>query len=93
MDEQEKQGSPTLADRLLEEVWHSGRQVSVYLVSGFQLKGEVIEFDADTVLFKHKEGGQLIMRSAIATMYPLSDAKHDASEWWRGYVSSSDEPS
>ena len=86
-----KQDSLTLADRLLEEVRRDRRPVSVYLVSGFQLKGEVVEFDADTVLFKHKEGAQLIMRSAIATMYPLRDSKHDTSEWWQGYLSTSDE--
>ena len=86
-----KQNSLTLADRLLEEVRRNRQPVSVYLVSGFQLKGEVLEFDADTVLLKHKDGAQLIMRSAIATMYPLGDAKHDASEWWRDYLSTPDD--
>ena len=85
-----KQNSLTLADRLLEEVRRNHQPVSVYLVSGFQLKGEVLEFDADTVLLKHKDGAQLIMRSAIATMYPLGDAKHDSSDWWRDYLSTPD---
>lgn len=56
----------------------------MYLVNGFQLKGEVIEYDAEAVLFKHKEVHQLINRSAITTMYPVSASKGPPAEWWKG---------
>ena len=79
--------SASLADRLLEEARSNRRSVSLYLVSGFQLKGEVVEFDKSTVLFKHKDTYQLVMRSAIATMYPVPGPKADTDAWWRGYVS------
>ena len=78
--------SASLADRLLEEARKSRWPVSVYLVSGFQLKGEVVEFDEATMLFKHKDVYQLVMRSAIATMYPVHGPKADTDAWWRGYL-------
>ena len=86
MSETRNEESRSLADRFLGDARDDRRQVSIYLVSGFQLKAEVIEFDKDTVLFKQKNVYQLVTRSAIATMYPLPNAKGDANEWWRGYV-------
>ncbi len=74
----------TLTERFLKDAYQHRWAVSVYLVSGFQLKGEVIEYDAETVLLKHKEVHQLINRSAIATMYPVSASKGPPAEWWKG---------
>ena len=82
---QEREDRPeTLTERFLEDAHQHRWAVSVYLVNGFQLKGEVIEYDAESVLFKHKEVHQLINRSAIATMYPVSASKGPAAEWWKG---------
>ena len=81
-----RNGEPaSLADRLLRQACDTHRPMSVYLTSGFQLKGQVIEFDSDTLLFKQKETYQLVMRPAVATMYPLP-SKEDGEEWWRAYV-------
>ena len=77
----------SLADRLLKDARDHHLLVSLYLVSGFQLKGEVMEFDKDTLLFKHKDVYHLVMRPAIATMYPVPAAKGDGDEWWRSYAS------
>jgi RNA chaperone Hfq len=77
----------TLASRLLQEARDSHWTMSVYLVSGFQLKGEVVEFDEEAILFNHKSVHQLVMRSGIASMYPLSSSNRDANEWWRSDVS------
>ena len=83
-----KQGeSASLADRLLEDARDHHQLMSVYLLSGFQLKGEVMEFDKDSLLFKHKDVYQLVMRPAIATMYPVPATKAGGGEWWRGYTS------
>ena len=76
----------TLADRLLKDMHHTARAVSVYLVNGFQMKGEVVEFDGESILLKLKDAHQLVMRSAVATMYPLPVSKGAADEWWRSYV-------
>ena len=87
MADSAKDERATLADRLLKDMRDARRPVSIYLVSGFQLKGEVVEFDQQTILFKLKDAHQLVMRSAVASMYPLKDAKLAADEWWRGYKS------
>ena len=75
----------TLANRFLTDVCETHEQVSMYLVSGFQLKGEVTAFDDDTILFKRKNMHQIVMRSAVAVMYPLSKSKDEPGEWWRNY--------
>ena len=85
MSERPAKGSKTLADRFLQDSRDTHRPVSVYLVSGFQLKGEVVEFDDETILFKHKDVHQLIMRLAVAGMYPVSNSRQDVDEWWRSY--------
>ena len=72
-----------LADRLLTELRDTQQDASLYLVNGFQMKGEVVEFDDESVLFKHKDVHQLVMRSAVASMYPLSRTSQGEDEWWR----------
>ena len=74
-----------LVDRFLSNMQDAGKQASLYLVSGFQMKGEVVEFDDEAVLFKHKGVHQLVMRTAVASMYPLVKSRHSEEEWWRAY--------
>ena len=78
---------PTLVDRFLVDMRDSHTTISVYLVGGFQLKGEVVQVDSDSILFNHRGVHQLVMRSAVATMYPVKERSQDGSEWWGGYVS------
>ena len=84
MSERTIKEATTLANRFLTDACETHEPVSMYLVSGFQLKGEVTAFDDDTILFKRKNMHQLVMRSAVAVMYPLSRSKN-AGEWWRNY--------
>ncbi len=72
-----------LADGLLARLRDSGQAASLYLVNGFQMKGEVVEFDDESVLFRHKGVHQLVMRSAVASMYPISRSSQGEDEWWR----------
>ena len=78
--------SATLDDRFLEDVRNTRRTISVYLANGFQLKGTVVEFDRTALLFRHKEVHQLVMRSAVASMYPTPKPSDDAEGWWRAYA-------
>ena len=81
------------ADRFFEDARDSHEHVSVYLVNGFQLKGEVVSFDEEMILFKRMRTGracghvghQLVQRSAVAVMYPLLKSTSQAEEWWRDY--------
>ena len=74
-----------LVDRFLAEARDGGLPSSLYLVNGFQMKGEVVEFDDESVLFKHKGVHQLVMRAAVASMYPLAKSRQSQDEWWRAY--------
>ena len=87
------------ADRFFEDARDGHKRVSVYLVNGFQLKGEVVSFDEETILFKRIPAGrasghvghQLVRRSAVAVMYPLLKSKSQAEEWWRDYGAGTDD--
>ena len=72
-----------LADTLLAQLRDSRQAASLYLVNGFQMKGEVVEFDEESVLFRHKGIHQLVMRSAVASMYPISKSSQGDDGWWR----------
>ena len=72
-----------LGDSLLARLRDSRQSTSLYLVNGFQMKGEVVEFDDESVLFRHKGVHQLVMRSAVASMYPISKSSQGEDEWWR----------
>lgn len=86
MSEIRDEGSPSITDRFLKDARDTHQTVSLYLASGFQLKGEIIDFDKDTLLFKHKNVYQLVMRAAVATMYPAPNPKGGVDEWWRSYA-------
>ncbi len=86
MSDTQANGSGTIADRFLKDARDNHRTVSLYLTSGFQLKGEIVDFDMEAILFKHKSVHQLIMRSAVATMFPVSGSKQSADGWWREYA-------
>ena len=89
MPSPDEDASGTLADRFLEHAQEARTPVSIYLMSGFQLKGQVVGYDEATILFSHKGAHQLLMRSAVASMYPVLDDRQDASEWWRAHLSAS----
>ena len=75
-----------LVDRLLLDMREAQHTMSVYLVNGFQLKGTVLNFDHEAILFKLKDAHQLVMRSAVASMYPVSSSNGSHKDWWRSYV-------
>lgn len=52
MSERRLNDTAPFTDRFLEDARDTHQRVSVYLVNGFQLKGEVVTFDEDTILFK-----------------------------------------
>lgn len=86
MSDTRNRQSATLADRFLKDARETRRTVSLYLTSGFQLKGEIAEFDQEAILFNHKDVYQLVMRSAVTSMFPVPDHKQDRDEWWQSYA-------
>ena len=92
MAEKQKGRTKTLAERFLSDAREARRPVSVYLLSGFQLKGEVVEYDEAAILFKHRGVHQLVMRPAVANMYPLGGSNGQVDEWWSEYVPATSVP-
>lgn len=80
MSDTRNEQSTTLAEWFLKEARATHRPVSLYLVNGFQLKGEIVQFDQETILFHHKKVHQLIMRSAVASMFSVPDPKQHKNE-------------
>ena len=92
MADSQKGHTETLAERFLSDAQEAHRPVSVYLLSGFQLKGEVVKYDDGAILFKHRGVHQMVMRHAVANMYPLGGSKGQADEWWSEYVPATSVP-
>ena len=86
-----KTAKSSLVDQLLEELKDNRRMASVYLVNGFQLKGEIVEFDSEAILVKVRESHQLVMRSAVASMYPAHVGKEAAEDWWAALANGAEE--
>jgi RNA chaperone Hfq len=76
----------TIADRYLEEARDSQQQANLFLVNGFQLKVEIMEFDQETILVNHKGIHELVMRSAVAGMYPIETSQNSGNNWWQAYL-------
>ena len=76
----------TIADRYLQEARDTRHQASVFLVNGFQLKGEILEFDEETILVNHRGVHELVMRSAVAGMYPVQSSTDSGNGWWQAYL-------
>jgi host factor-I protein len=62
--------SINIQDNFLNQLRKDGIFVTVFLVSGFQLKGKVKAFDNFTVLLDSEGKQQLIFKHAISTFTP-----------------------
>ena len=72
-----------LQEIFLNQVRKARTQVTVFLVNGFQLKGQVTGFDSFTVILESEGKQQLIYKHAISTIVPtqavdFSAAQNDA---------------
>ena len=68
--------SMNLQDVFLNQVRKDHIPVSVYLVSGFQLRGNIKGFDNFTVIIESEGKQQLIYKHAISTISPLKPVKY-----------------
>lgn len=60
-----------LQDSFLNQVRKENLPVTIYLVNGFQLKGNVKGFDNFTVILDFDGKQQLVYKHAISTISPL----------------------
>ncbi len=63
--------SVNLQDVFLNQVRKESISITIFLVNGFQLKGQVKGFDNYTIVLDSEGKQQLIYKHAISTIIPL----------------------
>lgn len=61
----------TTQTEFLDQLRRSRRQISVFVLNGFQMHGRIVEFDDNMILLEDETGLQsLIYKHAISTIRP-----------------------
>jgi host factor-I protein len=71
MEDQAMKAALNLQDVFLNQLRRDNVPVTVYLVNGFQLKGQVIGFDNYTLFLEFENKLQMIFKHAISTIMPM----------------------
>ena len=62
--------SVIIQDQFLNQLRKEGTYVTVFLLNGFQIRGQIKGFDNFTVLFESEGKQQLVFKHAISTFAP-----------------------
>lgn len=62
--------SVNIQDQFLNQLRKEGIYVTVFLLNGFQIRGQIKGFDNFTVLFESEGKQQLVFKHAISTFAP-----------------------
>ena len=67
----EKFSESSTQSNYLSEIKEQQSLVIIYLMNGFQMKGKIIDFDEETILFENCDGRkQLVYKHALSTVSP-----------------------
>ncbi|AXN40658.1 RNA chaperone Hfq [Peribacillus butanolivorans] len=69
--------SINIQDQFLNQLRKDGTYVTVFLLNGFQIRGQVKGFDNFTVLFESEGKQQLVYKHAISTFAPQRNVQID----------------
>jgi host factor-I protein len=69
--------SINIQDQYLNQLRKDGTNVTVFLLNGYQLRGQVKGFDNFTVLFESEGKQQLVYKHAISTFAPQRNVQLD----------------
>ncbi|TKC18743.1 RNA chaperone Hfq [Robertmurraya kyonggiensis] len=69
--------SINIQDQFLNQLRKDGISVTVFLLNGFQLRGQIKGFDNFTVLFESEGKQQLVYKHAISTFAPQRNVQID----------------
>lgn len=72
--------SVNIQDQFLNQLRKEGVNVTVFLLNGFQLRGQIKGFDNFTVLFESEGKQQLVYKHAISTFAPQRNVQIDLVE-------------
>ncbi|GIN37425.1 MULTISPECIES: RNA chaperone Hfq [Heyndrickxia] len=64
-----------IQDQFLNQLRKDGTSVTVFLLNGFQLRGQIKGFDNFTVLFESEGKQQLVFKHAISTFSPQKNVQ------------------
>lgn len=66
-----------IQDQFLNQLRKDNTSVTVFLLNGFQLRGQIKGFDNFTVLFESEGKQQLVYKHAISTFAPQRNVQID----------------
>ncbi|ESU32942.1 RNA-binding protein Hfq [Bacillus sp. 17376] len=66
-----------IQDQYLNQIRKDNINVTVFLLNGFQLRGQIKGFDNFTVLFESEGKQQLVYKHAISTFAPQKNVQID----------------
>lgn len=66
-----------IQDQFLNQLRKDNANVTVFLLNGFQIRGQVKGFDNFTVLFESEGKQQLVYKHAISTFAPQRNVQLD----------------
>lgn len=69
--------SINIQDQFLNQLRKDSTSVTVFLLNGFQLRGQIKGFDNFTVLFESEGKQQLVYKHAISTFAPQRNVHID----------------
>ena len=69
--------SINIQDQVLNQLRKDGTNVTVFLLNGFQIRGQIKGFDNFTVLFETEGKQQLVYKHAISTFAPQRNVEID----------------
>ena len=67
--------SVNIQDQFLNQLRKEGVYVTVFLLNGFQIRGQIKGFDNFTVLFEREGKQQLVFKHAISTFAPQKNVQ------------------
>ncbi len=67
--------SVNIQDQFLNQLRKEGVYVTVFLLNGFQIRGQIKGFDNFTVLFESEGKQQLVFKHAISTFAPQKNVQ------------------
>ncbi|PLT34116.1 RNA chaperone Hfq [Bacillus sp. V5-8f] len=69
--------SVNIQDQFLNQLRKDGTYCTVFLLNGFQIRGQIKGFDNFTVLFESEGKQQLVFKHAISTFAPQRNVQID----------------
>ena len=69
--------SVNIQDQFLNQLRKDATYVTVFLLNGFQIRGQIKGFDNFTVLFESEGKQQLVFKHAISTFAPQRNVQID----------------